>query len=168
MIPFSCAAWRASATWRAIATASASGSGPAFNRSARVSPSTSSRIEALRAVDVFETIDGGDVRMIQRGEEVRFALKPGDPLGIVDEAVRDHLEGHLASELRVARAIHFAHPAGPEGGENLVRAEASAGRKTHRMFGSSTARLYGRMRSFPRTIQRPIVRGMADRSSEIW
>jgi hypothetical protein len=43
-------------------------------------------------------MDGGDVRMIECSEDVRFALKPRDPVGIVDEAVRDQLEGYLASE----------------------------------------------------------------------
>ncbi len=87
MIPFSCAAWRASATCRAIATASASWQRARLQSIGEGVALDEFENEALRAVDVFEAIDGGDVRMIQRGEEVRFALKPGDPVGIVDEAV---------------------------------------------------------------------------------
>ena len=50
-IPFSCAASSASAIWRAIASASSIGSGPAAIFSASVSPSTSSSTSASRLPD---------------------------------------------------------------------------------------------------------------------
>ena len=92
----------------------------------------------MSAVDLLEAINGGDVRMIQRGEEVCFALKPGNPVRIVDEAVRDHLDGDVAIQLRVARFVDFAHPARADGRVDLVRAEAGAGGE------AQTAGLYGR------------------------
>jgi hypothetical protein len=56
--------------------------------------------------------------MIQRGEEVCVTLKPGNSVSIVDEAVRDHLEGDVTIESRITRSVHLAHPAGPDGGDD--------------------------------------------------
>ena len=33
--------------------------------------------------------------MLQRGEDAGFALKAGEPIGIVGEEVRQNLEGHI-------------------------------------------------------------------------
>ena len=90
-----------------------------------------------------------DVGMIQRGERLRFALEPRDPLGIGREQLGQDLDRDVAIELRVARAVDLAHPARAEGGENLVRSEASAGRKRHELFGEETSGLYRRNRALP-------------------
>jgi hypothetical protein len=66
----------------------------------------------MSAVDLLEAINGGDVRVIQRSEEVCVTLKPGNSVRIVDEAVRDHLEGDVTIESRITRSVHLAHPAG--------------------------------------------------------
>ena len=42
------------------------------------------------------------------------------------------LDGDVASELRVARAVHLAHAAGSEQSGDLVRAEAGTWREGHR------------------------------------
>ena len=81
--------------------------------------------ERFGGVALFHPMDMGDVRMIQRGERLRFACEPREAVGIVGEGVREDLEGHVAIEPRIARAVHFAHPAGTQRGEDLVRAEAS-------------------------------------------
>ena len=72
--------------------------------------------------------------MVQRGQDLGFALKAGEPFGIVGEKVGEDFDRHVAVELGVLRAIDLAHPAGPEGGENLVRAEMSAGHQSHRLL----------------------------------
>ena len=93
----------------------------------RSSPSTSSITRALTPSASFvQPVDGGDVRMIQRGEDFRFALKPRHSFRVSNEGLRQDLDGDIAIEPRVARPIHFAHPASPEGRENLVRTEARA------------------------------------------
>ena len=69
--------------------------------------------------------------MIQRGEDLRFALEPREPVRVGRERLGQDLDGDVAIELRVARPIHFAHPAGAEGGEDLVRAEARASGQGH-------------------------------------
>ena len=57
----------------------------------------------------------------------RFALESRDAFGVSREHLGQDLDSDVAIEPRVACAIHLAHAAGPEGGEDLVRAEASAG-----------------------------------------
>ena len=49
--------------------------------------------------------------MIERGEHLRFACEPREPVGVAGERVGQDLERDIAIELRVARAIHLAHPA---------------------------------------------------------
>src|SRR5438034_6723134 len=61
--------------------------------------------EKLLAVGFVEAVDRTDVRMVECGKNLRFAPEPRDTLGIVREAVGKNLQGNVASELRVARAI---------------------------------------------------------------
>ena len=76
---------------------------------------------------VLEPVDRPDVRMVERGQHLRFALETGEAIRIAREGVRQDLQRDLAIQLGIARAIDLAHAAGPEGGEDLVRAEADAG-----------------------------------------
>ena len=65
--------------------------------------------------------------MVERREDLRFAFESRKPFRIAREKVGQDLNRDLATELRVARAIDLAHAAGPEGGENCIWAESSAG-----------------------------------------
>ncbi len=49
--------------------------------------------------------------MIQRSEQLRLALKPGEPLSVVCELVGQNFYRHVPGEVRVLGAIHFTHPA---------------------------------------------------------
>ena len=49
--------------------------------------------------------------VVQRCEDLCLTLKPRNAFGIVSEVVRENLDRDVASELRVAGAIHLAHPA---------------------------------------------------------
>ena len=77
-------------------------------------------------------MDVRDVGVVQRSEHLRFALKSREALWIVGEEIRKNFDRDVAIERRVARAIHLSHTAGAERGENVVRAEASAGLKGQR------------------------------------
>jgi hypothetical protein len=46
------------------------------------------------------------VRVVQRGEQAGFALETRHPVG-VGERGRQHLDGDVASERRIARAINL-------------------------------------------------------------
>ena len=132
MMPCSCAASSASAICRAIGSASSIGIAPRAIRCDKILAFDEFHHEA-RAVpaDLFESVDRGDVRMIQRRERLRFALETRQAIGIVGERVRQNLDRDLASQLRVARAIHLAHAAGTEYRDDLIRAEARAEGQGH-------------------------------------
>ncbi len=52
--------------------------------------------------------------MIERGEQLRLAPEPRDPIWIGRDFRGQHLECHVAAESDVAGAVHLAHSAGPE------------------------------------------------------
>ena len=64
--------------------------------------------------------------MIERREQLRFALEARHAVGVRRERRRQDLQRDVAIQLRVARAIHFAHSPGAEGREDFVGAEARA------------------------------------------
>ena len=115
-IPFSCAASSASAIWRAIASASSTGSGPRCEPlGERLALDQLQHERARRRCRaLLEAVDRADVRMVERREHPRFALEAREPLGIRREDVRQDLDRDVAPELRVARAIDLAHPARAE------------------------------------------------------
>ena len=50
----------------------------------------------------------------QRGEHLRFAAEPREAIGIVGDGRQQHFDRDVAIQLRIARAIHLAHPARAE------------------------------------------------------
>jgi hypothetical protein len=62
-----------------------------------------------------------DVRVVQCGDRARLAREAFRELG------RRDLDGDVAIESRVARAIDLAHAAFTDGGKDLVRTEAGTG-----------------------------------------
>ena len=62
----------------------------------------------------FDAVDLSDVRVVQRGQNLRFALKPSHAVGVAREGLRQRLEGHLALEVGIGRPIHLAHAASAE------------------------------------------------------
>ena len=71
-----------------------------------------------------DVVQSDDIGMIERRGGPRLLLEARAPGGIVREFDGQHLERDLATQAGVARAIHFAHPARPERGDDLVWAEA--------------------------------------------
>ena len=72
--------------------------------------------------------------MMELGEELRFTLEPRQALPVFGERRRQDLDRHLALEARVGGAVDLAHAALADLGEDLVGAEAGAGREgAHRV-----------------------------------
>src|SRR4030095_12768164 len=65
-------------------------------------------------------------------EGARFAVKPITKLRIGREGFRQDLDRDGAIQTSVAGFVDLAHAAGADGGLDFVRAEARAGRKSHR------------------------------------
>src|SRR5215207_3362163 len=73
---------------------------------------------------VLETVNLRDVRMVQRGQRLRFAREAREPIGNGRKGLGQDLQGHVAIEFGVARAIHLAHASGADGRDDLVGAES--------------------------------------------
>ena len=97
---------------------------PGRNDLGQVTPFDQLHHQCMRGAGVFEPVNRGDVRMIQRREHLRFAPKPREPIGVDAEGLGKDLQRDVAPELRVPRAIHLAHPAGAQGREDVVRPES--------------------------------------------
>ena len=77
--------------------------------------------------EFLEAVNLRDVRVIQRGEQLRLALETPQPLRPSSEGVRQDLDCHVPIELAIAGPIHLAHPAGAEQGGDFVGTEACTG-----------------------------------------
>ncbi len=69
--------------------------------------------------------------MVERGEQLGFALKPRKSIGIAGKRVRQDLDRDLALQPRIACAIHFSHSAAADQGDHFIRSETGAGGETH-------------------------------------
>src|SRR5271165_119818 len=67
--------------------------------------------QGVRDAGIFEAVDGGDVGVIERGEEGGFAAEAGQALGIGGDSGGQNFQGNLAAEFAVAGAVDFAHAA---------------------------------------------------------
>ena len=127
MMPCSCAASSASAICFAIGSASSIGDRAARNALGQIVALDEFHHERRDARALFESVDGGDVRMIQRGEDFGFALKTRQPIVVSRERWRQDLDRDLTLQLGVGRPIHLPHPAFADLGGDFVDAEAGAG-----------------------------------------
>jgi hypothetical protein len=66
------------------------------------------------AILVYGPRPSGNVRVIERGEQLRFPLEARNPLWIASKDLRENLHCDAASKLRVSRLIHLSHSAGAE------------------------------------------------------
>ncbi len=82
------------------------------------------------AIGFLQTIDGGDVGMIERCEQLGFTLETGQPLGISGEDVRQNLDGDLSVQVCVFGPVDFAHASCAEFIHNAIVRERCA---DHRM-----------------------------------
>ena len=77
-------------------------------------------------------VNGDDVWMVQRSEELCFMLKAGEPLGVIGPRAKQNLDRDVALQPRVERTIHFAHAAGSDRLQAFERSESSACSETDR------------------------------------
>ena len=72
----------------------------------------------------LEPVNLGDIGMVERGEDLGFAL---EPYRIRGQRRRQNLDRYVAFQLAVARAVDLAHTAGAERRDDFVGPEAGAG-----------------------------------------
>ena len=85
----------------------------------------------MRRGRAFKTVNLRDVRVVECGEQFRFALKSRDTPGIAGDIGGQYFDGQRAPQIRVGRAVHLAHAALAYLGGDFVRAEPSAREKCH-------------------------------------
>ena len=78
-----------------------------------------------------DVVQHADVGVIEGGDGAGFELEPVPPLWVGGETGGQDLDRDRAIEPRVAGPVHLAHTASPNGGEDLVRTQAGAGREGH-------------------------------------
>ena len=78
------------------------------------------------AVRFLEAVDGGDVRVVERGEQVRLALETREALGILRDCVGKDLDGYVTTEVLIRGAIDLSHPAFADLGGDPVVGKAGA------------------------------------------
>src|SRR5215204_812808 len=83
-------------------------------------------VDAILMTDIEQR---ADVWMIERRDRARLALEALTQLPVPRERCGQDFDRYDTLEARIAGAIHLAHAAFAQGGENLVRSEPSAGAK---------------------------------------
>ena len=140
-MPFSCAASRASAICFAIAIASSTGIGAAFQALGEVLAFGQLHGEEARRgragieYSLLEREEARDVGVRQGREQLRLALETGEAIGIGGEGGGKHLERDIAAEAGVGRAPDLTHPPSAEGRHHLVGTDAATSLQGQRCRG---------------------------------
>ena len=127
----SCAASSPSAICRHTSSASSTGNGPRARLPLQVLARHELEREEPHVPDLVDAVDSADVRVIQRRERLGLAFEAPQPLVVVGQLLGEDLDGDLALEPGVLRAVDLPHPAGSEGAEDLVEREGLAGGERH-------------------------------------
>ena len=88
-------------------------------------------MRARRVVGFLEAVQVRDVWIIQRGQQVRFTIEPGEAVATAGERVGQDFQRHQAAERGIAGAIDLSHAARTQRRDDFVRAETRARRERH-------------------------------------
>ena len=80
----------------------------------------------------FQPIDRRDVRMIERSDDLCFAPKSSESIRIRRHRCGEHLDRHLALQVRVGRTVDLSHAADTNLCSDFVDAESSSGCESQR------------------------------------
>ena len=102
---------------------------PSSSRSER--PSIFSTNQGRAEVARADLVKGDNVRVVQGQDGFGFAFEPRQTFRVGDDAEGQDLDGDLASETRILRAVHLAHPPRAKDGHDFVRSQPRAGGQGH-------------------------------------
>jgi len=77
----------------------------------------------------LEAVDVRDVRMIQRGQRLRFARESREAVRIMREGIWQDLDRDVAVQFRIAGTVHLSHATFADRRGDVVDAEPRAGGK---------------------------------------
>ncbi len=80
---------------------------------------------------LFETIERGDVRVIDLGEESGFSMESFEALFVSCELLGKDFDGDVTSEFGIACSVDFSHAASTDSLDDFVLAEFVAGGEGH-------------------------------------
>ncbi len=100
------------------------GQRPGFETFRQRRPQHELHDQRARSLGLLQAEDRSDVRVLELGEQLCFALEARQTLSILGEGGRQDLDRDVALELRVRRAVDLAHPAFAQLGGDLVGTEA--------------------------------------------
>ncbi len=87
--------------------------------------------KSANAVRLLNSIDLGDVGVVERRQNLRFAFEAGEPFGIFSESGRQNLDGDFTVEFGVAGEINFAHASRAQRRKDSVGSQVSPGGEGH-------------------------------------
>jgi hypothetical protein len=87
--------------------------------------------EIASLVHFLDAVDGRDVGVRERCQHTRLALEAREPLYVLRKFIGECLDGDVATQARVAGAIHLSHSTRSEGREDFIGTEACAGGESH-------------------------------------
>ena len=92
--------------------------------------------ERLSLIRLLDAVDGGDPRVVEAREHLRFPLEPGEAIRVSREGVGQDLQRDITAQLRVGGAIDLAHAALPDEGGHVVVPEPGADCEGHELSGN--------------------------------
>ncbi len=104
--------------------------------------------ERAHAAAFFQSVNLGDMRMVQGRERLGLASETRQTIGIAREGFGKDLQRDVAIELRIARTKHLAHAAGADRCDDFVRSDART-HGLHRVRGSYVGRSFSSRQSAP-------------------
>ncbi len=98
--------------------------------------------KAADALGFFQAIDGRDVRVVERSEELRLAAEAGHAVGVAGEGLGQDFEGDVAVQAVVAGPVDFTHAALAEllGNPIMGNGSTDQGKTPRAMVGASLGR----------------------------
>ena len=76
-----------------------------------------------------DIVNRADVRVVERGDCVRFALEALPPVRVAGDRGKRHFDRHVPSETGVPGPEQLAHPPGAERPDDFIGAEPGAWRE---------------------------------------
>ena len=79
----------------------------------------------------MKIIERADAIVIQGNEDFSSPFIAGEPIPILSEVLRQHLDGNLTAQLSIPDTIHLSHAAGAEMANDFELPELCPRRKHH-------------------------------------
>src|SRR5579859_1277319 len=94
-------------------------------------------------------VNGQNVGMVQQARGASLLLKAAKSVRARGKFRRENLDGHLATQPRIARAIYLTHSARPKRGKDFIWAEPRVGIKCHNFAGGIICERWAKRNALP-------------------